>query len=66
MIRTGHLCWMQMQVVMQKNVASAEGLVEITELNEYRYMTALNPGESTDVYVNVDLRRRGHGQCKWD
>lgn len=27
-----------------ENVASAEGLAEITELNEYRYMTALDPG----------------------
>lgn len=42
-----------------ENVASAEGLVEITELNEYRYMTALNPGESTDVYVTLTLDGEG-------
>ena len=42
-----------------ENVASAEGLAEITELNEYRYMTALNPGESADVYVTLTLDGEG-------
>ena len=40
-------------------MASAEGLAEITELNEYRYMTALNPGESADVYVTLTLDGEG-------
>ena len=39
--------------------ASAEGLAEITELNEYRYMTALDPGESADVYVTLTLDGEG-------
>ena len=42
-----------------ENVASAEGLAEITELNEYRYMTALDPGESADVYVTLTLDGEG-------
>ena len=42
-----------------ENVASAEGLAEITELNEYRYMTALDPGESADVYVTLTLDAEG-------
>ena len=57
---------MQMQGGYAENVASAEGLAEITELNEYRYMTALNPGGIGGCLCDVDLRRRGHGQCKWD
>ena len=40
-------------------MASAEGLAEITELNEYRYMTALDPGESADVYVTLTLDGEG-------
>ena len=32
-----------------ENVASAEGLAEITELNEYRYMTALDPGDASFI-----------------
>ena len=35
------------------------GLAEITELNEYRYMTALDPGESADVYVTLTLDGEG-------
>lgn len=42
-----------------ENVASAEGLAEITELNEYRYMTALDPGKSADVYVTLTLDGEG-------
>ena len=42
-----------------ENVASAKGLAEITELNEYRYMTALDPGESADVYVTLTLDGEG-------
>ena len=42
-----------------ENVASAEGLAEITELNEYRYMTTLDPGESADVYVTLTLDGEG-------
>ena len=42
-----------------ENVASVKGLTEITELNEYRYMTALDPGESADVYVTLTLDGEG-------
>lgn len=43
-----------------ENVASAEGLAEITELNEYRYMTALDPGldgEGMDSANGIDYSR---------
>lgn len=49
-----------------ENVASAEGLAEITELNEYRYMTALDPGGVGGCLCDIDFRRRGHGQRRWN
>ena len=41
------------------NVASIEGLAEITELNEYRYVTELACGQSTNVYVTLTLDGEG-------
>ena len=40
-------------------MASIEGLAEITELNEYRYVTELACGQSTNVYVTLTLDGEG-------
>lgn len=45
-------------------VASQNGLSDITELNDYRYIAELAPGESVNVYVTLTLDGEGLDSAK--